>query len=94
MISVTVHYRNILRQRAGMDHENLELPNGVDVSIAVRRLAGRHGPGLAEMLLSPAGEVSHHLVIFVNRQRVLPGQHSVSLAGGDEIVLFPTISGG
>ena len=55
MVTVTVRYHNILRLRAGLECESLDLPEGADVSVAVRQLAGRHGPGLEEMLLSPTG---------------------------------------
>lgn len=94
MITVTVRYYNILRQRAGLDCEQLELPGDIDVSAAIRHLAGRHGPGLAAMLLSPGGEISSYLVIFLNQELVFPGRHSPSLADGDELKLFPAISGG
>jgi molybdopterin converting factor small subunit len=94
MISVTVRYYNILRNRAGVKCESLELPEGTEVSVAVRWLAGRHGLGLSEMLLSPAGEISSHLVAFVNQQLVFPGRDAPSLADGDELKLFPAISGG
>lgn len=94
MITLTVRYYNILRLRAGLDCECLELPDGAEVRAAVGRLADRHGPGLAEMLLSPTGEISPHLVIFCNQQLVFPGRHFPSLADGDELELFPTISGG
>jgi molybdopterin converting factor small subunit len=94
MISVTVRYYNILRQRAGLDCERLELPKGSEVGAAVRGLASHHGPALAEMLLSPDGEISPHLVVFLNQQLVFPGRHAPSLADGDELKLFPAISGG
>ena len=93
-ITVTVRYHNILRHHAGVDRESLELPEGTEVSAAVRRLAGQHGPGLREMLLSADGGLSPHLVIFVNQESVFPSQRDPTLADGDELRLFPTISGG
>jgi molybdopterin converting factor small subunit len=93
-ITVSVCYHNILRQRAGLEKEHLELPEGTDVGDAVRGLAGRHGPGLAEMLLSADGGISPYLVVFLNQQLVFPGRHSLPLADGDELKLFPSISGG
>jgi molybdopterin converting factor small subunit len=93
-IMVTVRYHNILRQHAGVEHEHLELPESEEVSAAIYRLANRHGPGLREMLLSADGGLSPHLVIFVNQQVVFPSRQAVILADGDELRLFPTISGG
>jgi molybdopterin converting factor small subunit len=46
------------------------------------------------MLLSPSGELASHLVVFVNGKPVYPSREPVSLADGDEIKLFPAISGG
>jgi molybdopterin converting factor small subunit len=46
------------------------------------------------MLLSPSGGLASHLVVFVNQQLVYPGRQSPSLADGDEVKLFPAISGG
>jgi molybdopterin converting factor small subunit len=93
-IAVTVCYHNILRHHSGVDHEQVELPEDTEVGDAVRRLASRHGPGLAEMLLSADGGLSPNLVIFINQQLVFPSQRVVNLADGDELRLFPTISGG
>ena len=94
MITVSVRYHNILRQAAGLESERLELPEGTAVGGAVRALAVRHGPGLAEMLLSTDGGSSPHLVVFLNQQLVFPGRHSPPLSHGDELRLFPSISGG
>ena len=94
MITVTVHYYNMLRRHSGLAYEHLELPEGTDVSSAIRRLADRHGPGFAEMLLSPSGGLASHLVVFVNQQLVSPGRYAHSLGDGDELKLFPAISGG
>lgn len=94
MITVTVRYHNILRNRAGLEQESLELPLGAEVGDAVRCLADLHGPGLAAMLLSPEGEVSSYLVVFLNGRLVFPARDSLPLANGDELKLFPSISGG
>jgi molybdopterin converting factor small subunit len=94
MITVTVRYYNMLRRHTGLAYERLELPAGTEVVVAIRHLADRHGPAFAEMLLSPSGELASHLVVFVNQQHVSPGGPAPTLAAGDEVKLFPAISGG
>jgi molybdopterin converting factor small subunit len=94
MIAVTVRYYNMLRLHAGLESERVEMPEGMEVAEAVRLLAERHGPAFAGMLLSPAGEPASHLVVFVNQQLVVAGEPAPPLADGDEVKLFPAISGG
>ncbi len=94
MITVTVRCQNMLRRHTGLACERLEVPEGTEVAVALRRLAERHGPAFAEMLLSPSGGLASHLVVFVNQQLVFPGGPAPPLADGDEVKLFPAISGG
>jgi molybdopterin converting factor small subunit len=94
MITVTVRYYNMLRLHAGLASEPLELPEGTEVVAAVRRLAEQHGAAFAEMLLSPDGELASHLVVFINQDLVYPGGPAPPLNDGDELKLFPAISGG
>jgi molybdopterin converting factor small subunit len=75
-------------------NERIDLPDGTELASAVRLLVERHGPGFAEMLLSPSGELASHLVIFLNEELVFPGGPVPPLADGDELKLFPAISGG
>jgi MoaD family protein len=94
MIAVTVRYYNMLRLHTGLKSERVELPEGTEVADALRLLAERHGAAFAGMLLSADGEPASHLVVFVNQQLVVAGGPAPSLANGDEVKLFPAISGG
>jgi molybdopterin converting factor small subunit len=94
MITVTVCYYNMLRLHAGLESERVELPEGAEVAEAIRLLAERHGAAFAGMLLSAEGKPASHLVIFVNQKLVAAGGPAPPLADGDEVKLFPAISGG
>ena len=94
MIAVTVRYYNMLRRHTGLACETLELPEGTQADIAIRRLADRYGPAFAGMVFSPSGELASHLAVFVNEQLIPAGGLAAPLADGDEIKLFPAISGG
>jgi molybdopterin converting factor small subunit len=94
MITVTVCYYNILRRHTGLECERIELPEGAQVVDAIRCLANWHGTAFAEMLLSPSGGLASHLVVFVNQQLIPAGRPALHLADGDELRLFPAISGG
>ena len=94
MITVTVRYYNALRRRVAVERETISLPCGTSLHTALEQLAERHGSRLREMLLAPQGGLASHLVVFRNRQLLRPDQHDDLLAGGDELMLFPAVSGG
>lgn len=94
MIEVSIRYYNMLRRSTGVDWEPVTLPQGASIRAALEYLAERHGPDLAQMLFAPGGSVASHLVIFRNRKLVPQDQHHLLLADGDELMLFPAISGG
>ncbi len=93
-IAVHVRYHNILRNRAGVDQETVTLPAGASIRAVLEHLADRHGPVLRETFFTPAGDIVSYLVIFRNRQLVGPDEHRSPLADGDELLLFPAVSGG
>ena len=94
VIRVRVDYHSAVRQRSGVAQETVELPAGTSLTEALAYLANRHGPELGEMLLTPEGRVSPGLVLFRNAQLVRHDQRDLGLADGDELKLFPRISGG
>jgi MoaE-MoaD fusion protein len=79
---VTVLYFAILRERVGLEREELELVGTADVGAARAAIAARH-PALASLL--PAVRAA------VNRAFV-PDAHA--LADGDELALIPPVAGG
>lgn len=93
MISVSVRYHNILRQVTGLQRETVSLSEPT-LNALLEHLATTHGPSLRTMLFGPEGQVSTHLVVFRNQQLAPRGRGDLPLADGDELMLFPAISGG
>jgi molybdopterin synthase catalytic subunit len=81
-VRVTVLYFAILRERARLDRETLELAAGADVAAARAAIAARH-PQLATLL--PLVQVA------VNRDMAPDAR---ALAEGDELALIPPVAGG
>jgi molybdopterin converting factor subunit 1 len=82
-MTVTVRLFAILRERAGRDSVEIELPEGATVGEAFERLAA--APGLGELVERLP------LRMAVNREYVGDG---AAIAPGDELALIPPISGG
>jgi len=94
MIHIQIHYHNMLRRRTGVEKETIQLPAGTSLHGALEKVADRYGPHLREMLFVPDGSVANHLVVFHNGQLARQDSRAVQLANGDELMLFPAISGG
>ncbi len=94
MIHIHLHYHNMLRRVTGLERETVELPPGASLYGALETIAGRYGPALREMLFLPDGTVASHLVVFRNGQLARDDARTLELADGDELMLFPAISGG
>jgi molybdopterin converting factor subunit 1 len=82
-MTVTVRLFAILRERAGRDSVEIELPEGATVSDAFERLAA--APGLRELVERMP------LRMAVNREYASAG---TTIAAGDELAVIPPISGG
>src|SRR5690348_9240690 len=82
-MTVTVRLFAILRERAGRDSVEIELPDDATVADAFDRLASE--PGLGDLV----GRMP--LRMAVNREYV---GGDAPIAPGDELALIPPISGG
>src|SRR6185437_7759830 len=82
-MTVSVRLFAILRERAGRDSVEIELPEGATVGEAFERLA--EAPGLAELVERMP------LRMAVNREYASSG---ATIASGDELAVIPPISGG
>jgi molybdopterin converting factor subunit 1 len=81
-MDVTIHLFATLRDRAGQEHIQLELPDAASVSQMTDALVTAY-PSLRDALGST--------LIAVNREYAFPQD---TLSDGDEVALFPPVSGG
>jgi molybdopterin synthase catalytic subunit len=81
-MKVDVLYFAVLRERAKLDHETVELPTGATIRDARAAIAARH-PSLAALL--PGVQVALNRAVAAD---------TVVLADGDELALLPPVAGG
>lgn len=93
-MDVHICYHNMLRRRTGVERETIQLSIGTSLYGALEHVADRYGPHLREMLFAPDGTVANHLVVFHNGQLARQDARTLQLGDGDELMLFPAISGG
>ncbi len=93
-IVVTIQYHNALRRAAGFDEEDVRLPSGSSVHDALYQLSTTSGAALRSLLFTAEGDIVSHVVVFRNRKLVARDQFDAELVDGDELKLFPAVSGG
>ena len=79
---VHVLYFAVLRERIGLDHEELDLASGADVQAARASIAARHP------------EIAAHLPRIATAVNRAMASETVLLSDGDEIALIPPVAGG
>lgn len=92
--TVTVECYNIFRRAAGFDQQEVRLLDGASVRCVLDRLAATSAPALRDLLFTPEGELLSYVVIFQNGKLVSHDELDTELADGDELKLFPAVSGG
>ena len=79
---ITIRLFALLKDRAGADHIDLDLPEKSTIATAVEQLRHRI-PALADHL--------NHIAFALNRSYT---QANTPLQDGDELALIPPVSGG
>lgn len=93
-IDISVRYHNLLRRAAGTESQELSLPKDASVADALDALAAVSRPSLVSLLFTVDGSVVPYLVLFRNQKLVTHDQFGIELEDGDELQLFPAVSGG
>lgn len=93
MISVQVRYFGILAGHAGTRAEDMAAPDGSTLADLLETLAGRK-PVTFQAALFPQGRLSPLVRLIHNQQPVEETGLNAVLDDGDELLLFPVVSGG
>ncbi len=93
-ITVYVRYHNLLSRAAGVDAREISLPDGSSVRDAVETLSADSPEALRNLLFAADGAMVPYLVVFRNQKLVTHRQFDTKLLDGDELKLFPAVSGG
>src|SRR5512137_1720826 len=81
-MAITLLYFSILRMRTGLSRESLEIAGPISVGQLRRLLAERH-PTLGQALPSAVAAINRNFA-----------SDDAMIADGDEVALFPPVSGG
>jgi MoaD family protein len=90
-IQVKVLYYNIVADMAGRREELWRLPGSADVGELISRIAEQY-PAFRSFAQGPASGLRGPLRVFVNRRFVSSAEEG--LDDGDEVRVFPVVSGG
>ena len=89
---VKVHFYGQIRQKAGVEHTDIDLAEGTVLRLAFSALAARHGEAFGRMVLEPSGRVHPNLICLVNDVPATGDEHV--LKDGDGVALFSPVAGG
>jgi molybdopterin converting factor small subunit len=92
-MQVAVRYLAQVKQAGGSAGEEVEVPASCSVEELLAHLAERHGAGLRDLLLDPAGKRQPTILVFVGDVQVAPGE-SAQLRDGDVVTLLSPMAGG
>jgi molybdopterin converting factor small subunit len=90
-VEISCTYYNIVADFLGRRQEERSVEAGTTIAAVVRALAAE-SESFGRLALTGSGEISGHLRLFRNDQAVIDLDEP--LADGDEIRMFPAISGG
>lgn len=93
MIHIRVRYFNLLAAYAGVKQQQVELLDGCSIIELFPILAQDQSPAFQGMIFRQ-GKVDPHLRIFLNEALLKMEDLEKPLTDGDELLIFPAISGG
>lgn len=94
MPTITIHSFAKFRELFG-ETNHVEVPDGSNILLALREFAGTN-PIIQEELFDETDFlIKSHVIVMYNRERIdLEEADRIKVKNGDEIVLYPPVSGG
>ena len=92
-MNITLKYFAQVREAAGVESEQVQLPDGSDLAAAIEHAAAAHGDAFRATVLAEGGGVRPSLLLLVNSVPVPRGTFR-ELHDGDEIGVFSPVAGG
>ena len=92
-MKIAVRYMAQLREAAGTNSEEVELPGACCISSLLSRLADRHGDALRRLMLNPEGKPQSTLLVFIGDEHA-PESGDLPIRDGSTVTLLSPIAGG
>ena len=92
-MQVTFLYFAQVRQAAGVESEQVELPGAAELAPSLAELAKKRGEAFHAILFDESGTLRPSLIVLVNGQPVGRGDVR-ALADGDQISILSAVAGG
>lgn len=92
MPTITIHSFARFRELFG-EKNQVEVPSGANILFTLREFAGTN-PIIREELFDDSF-IKSHVILMYNRERIdLEEADRIEVSNGDEIVIYPPVSGG
>ncbi len=90
-MNIKISYYGQSRQLAGKGDEQLEVEDNVTADAVLRILSEKYGESFSTLILSEDGTLRKSILLSVNDEAV---ESDSVLSDGDEMSLYPALSGG
>ncbi len=93
-MQITVQYTGQLANLAGAAQETLQVEEGTRLKPVVDRLAERHGPAYADLVLDSDGALRPSLLVVLDGEQAEGDKAQLTLDGVQTLMLMTPIAGG
>ncbi|MCL5773369.1 MAG: MoaD/ThiS family protein [Firmicutes bacterium] len=92
-MKVSIKLYSFIKDAAGVSKESIEINEGTTLAGLLDFLVSRYGRKFKEAILKE-GRLNPHIKIFCSEKLINKNDLSLMLEEGNEILMFPPVSGG